>query len=95
MFDLTLLIHVFFQLCISDLLFFHCIIFIISKVHANLCIVNLNNFCDNTVQEITVMGDDKYRSGIIDQICFQPGNGIQIQVVCRLIKQEDIRTCKQ
>ena len=38
------------------------------------------------------MGDDKYRSGIIDQICFQPGNGIQIQVVCRLIKQEDIRT---
>ena len=41
------------------------------------------------------MGDDKYRSGIIDQICFQPGNGIQIQVVCRLIKQEDIRICKQ
>ena len=47
------------------------------------------------VQKISVMAD--YDNGIvkIDQEFFQPGNGIQIQVVGRLIQKKDIRIAKQ
>ena len=37
------------------------------------------------------MGYDEYSAGIVDQIVFKPGDGIQVQVIGGLVKQKDVR----
>ena len=41
------------------------------------------------------MGYDQYRSGVVQQICLKPGDGVQVQVVGRLVKEQDIWFCEQ
>ena len=41
------------------------------------------------------MGYDEDSTGIIEQISFQPGNGIHIQMVGRLVQKNQVRMRKQ
>ncbi len=41
------------------------------------------------------MGDHDHRVLKVDQELFQPGNGVQVQVVGRLIQKQDVRVAKQ
>lgn len=58
----TLLVHVFFQAGITDLLLFRCIGFVVSHIHTNMSLIDLNDFCYDTVQKIPVMGNNQYGS---------------------------------
>ena len=58
----TLLVHVFFQAGITDLLLFCCIGFVVSHIHTNMSLIDLNDFCYDTVQKIPIMGNNQYGS---------------------------------
>ena len=47
--------------------------------------------CADLIQEITVMGYHDYSVIKINQEFFQPCNGIEIQVVGRLVEKKNIR----
>ncbi len=49
----------------------------------------------NGVDEVTVMGNHHQCALITAQPALQPEHGIQVQVVGRLIQQQDIRGCHQ
>ncbi len=42
------------------------------------------------IQKVAVVGDDDHRVGKAEEELFQPGDGIQIEMVGRLIEQQDI-----
>lgn len=89
--DLPLLVEVFFQAGVAELLLLFRIGFVIAGVHADLSVFNFHHLCHHTVQKIPVMGHDKNSARIVDQIGLQPGDGIQVQMVRGLIKEQDVR----
>ena len=91
MFDLTLLVEIFFHLRITDHLFFVGVSFVIAAVCTDRAVFDFNHFCYDTVQKEAVMGDDEYGSAVIQKIGFQPRDRIQIQMVGRFIQKQDIR----
>ena len=54
-------------------------------------IVQFNDFTCDTVKEVAVMGDDNHRAFVVEQIGFQPCNGLQVQMVSRLIQNNQVR----
>ena len=68
---------------------------IIAIVHAHLSGFDLHDFGNHLIQEITVVGNDKYGSWIVEKIGFQPGNALHIQMVGRLIQKQDVRLGNQ
>ena len=60
-------------------------------VEADLGGIDLNDLRYNFIKEITVMGDDKYSTRIIQKISFQPGNTLHVEVVGRLIEEKNVR----
>ena len=58
-------------------------------------IIDFNNLGYNPVDKIPVMADNQYTSGIRCQESFQPGDARHIQVVGRLIKDDQIRSGQQ
>ena len=63
---------------------------IISVIHRGFCMLYIENFCRHTVKEISVMRDDGYRMRICAQMLLEPVERIGIEMVCRLIQQENI-----
>ena len=49
----------------------------------------------NVVEEVTVVGNDDDRSLIVHQKLLQPGDGGKVEVVGRLVQQDDLRLAKQ
>ena len=47
------------------------------------------------IQEVTVMGNNNHRIFKIDEEFLQPGDGIQIQMVGRLIQKQDVRVAEK
>ena len=89
--DLLLLIQVGVPGSGSQDLFLCRIIRVIAKESSSLCLVNFNDLAGKAVQKITVMGDGKDGSFIIQKVIFKPCNGIQIQMVCGLIQDDQLR----
>ena len=58
-------------------------------------VVQLDDFCDHAVQEIPVVGDDENGAFVVDQVVFQPCDGIHVQMVGRLVEQQKIRGGEQ
>ena len=95
MFDFSLLVVIFFEAGVAELLFLFRVSFVITHIHPDFATFNLDDFGYYTVQEIAVVGYDKNSSGIVDQISLKPCNGIQIQMVGRLVQEQDIRIGEQ
>ena len=95
MFDISLLVQVGFVLCVTKLGLFQGIGGIIAAVHAHGTGFNLYNFSYNFVKKITVMGDDEYCTRVVEQVSFQPGNTLHIQMVGRLIQKKNVRAGKK
>ena len=68
---------------------------IVSGIKLDLSIVNICNLGADFVQEIPVMGYDDDCILKIDQEFFQPGDGVQIQMVGRLIQKQNVRVAEQ
>ena len=91
MLDVSLLVKVSLVLCVTQLCFLFCVSGVVAAVHADLGGIDLDDFRYNFIKEITVMGDDKYSTRIIQKISFQPGDAFHIEVVGWLIEEKDIR----
>ena len=68
---------------------------IVSGVELDLTVVDVRNLGADLVQEITVMGNHDHRIFKIDQKFLQPCDGVQVQMVGRLVQQQDIRVAEQ
>ena len=91
MLDVSLLVKVSLVLCVTKLCFLFGVSGVIATVHADLGGIDLNDLRYNFIKEITVMGDDKYSTRIIQKISFQPGNTLHVEVVGRLIEEKNVR----
>ena len=89
--DLGLLLLVLLQpLLVPPLLLLH-IEGVIAGVELRLAVVDLHHSSDYLVQKPPVMGDRQHGSLEVFQVVLQPLGGVQVQMVGRLIQQEDIR----
>src|SRR5690554_7460637 len=66
------------------------ILVVIARVAPQAATVQLQNRGGQLRQKSTVVGDEQYRSIEGKQLLLQPGDGIEIQVVGRLIKQQQV-----
>ena len=57
--------------------------------------IQLNDLCYHTVQEVTVVGNDDHSTAVVSKISLQPRNRLHIQVVGRLVKEQDVRFGKE
>ena len=64
---------------------------IVTSVQLNFAIINISSLCTNLVQEVTVMGYHDNSIIKIDQEFFKPLNRGKIQMVGRLIQQQNVR----
>ncbi len=91
MFNLPLPVVILLEPRLPDLCFLYSIITVITGKNRHLTAIQLYHFLYHFVQEITVMADNYHRSFVIEQKCFQPGNGTDIQMIGRLVKENHIR----
>ena len=68
---------------------------VIARKDGGFCVVQLDDFRNNPIQKIAVVGYDDNRAFIVEKISLQPGNGCQIQMVCRLVQNNQIRFQKE
>ena len=91
MFDFPLLIQVCLILSVSQLRLFFCIRRVVALERNHLTGFDFYYLSHYLVKKITVMGNNKNSSRIIQKIGFQPGNTFHVQMVGRLVKKKDIR----
>ena len=89
--NLGLLLFVLAHLFQIAALFFHCVEAVVAAVELRLAVKHLDHARDGAVQKVAVMrdGDDRPLEG--RQILLQPFDGVQVQMVRRLVEQQDIR----
>ena len=95
MLDLGFGLHPCLKLRIPELLFLFCICRIIAGESACFSALDFNNLCDDTVEEITVMRNDKYSTAVISKEGFEPLYRCEIQVVRRLIEYDEVGFLQQ
>ena len=49
----------------------------------------------DVVEEVAVVGDDQDGAGVGDQVLLQPGDGLGVEVVGRLVEQQDVGVLQQ
>ena len=54
-------------------------------------LIHFHDSCCHTIQKVTVMRNHQDRSPELDQIFFQPFGHIEIQVVGRLVQNQQVR----
>ena len=68
---------------------------IVTDVQLDLAVVDIDNMRTNVVEEMAVMRNDQHCTLELGQKILQPANRLNIQMVGRLVKQQDIRLAKQ
>ena len=68
---------------------------IVAGIELDLTVVDVRDIGTYLVQEIPVMGDNDDCIFEVDQELLQPGDGVQVQMVGRLIQQQDIGVAEQ
>ena len=53
-----------------------------------LAAIQFHDACGQRLQELTVVGDEQHRAAEFQQHLFQPGDGMNVQVVGRLVEQQ-------
>ena len=53
--------------------------------------VELQDPARHVIKEVAVVSDHDDRTFILPQVPFQPGNGLRIEMVGRLVKQQQVR----
>ena len=88
--DLRLLLQVLLHTLLITPFLLHGIEAVVSAVKLRLAVLDLNDTGHDTVQEIAVMRDYHHSSTETADILFQPFRCMKVQVVGRLVQQEDI-----
>ena len=89
--DVRLLIIVGLQLRIPDLLFLLGILRVVAAVHAGSSVIEVDDFRHDMIEEVPVMGDEQNRTVVALQHLLEPLNRLDIEVVRRLIEDEQVR----
>lgn len=63
--------------------------FVVSDIHGDLSVVHVHDIGAYRVQEMSVMGNDDDETGVIQEKVLQPVDGLNVQMVGRLIQQDD------
>jgi len=63
---------------------------IIAGVSPDLPILELKNLVDQAIQEVTVVGNDGHRSGIMEQGILKNVFGFDVQMIGRLIQHQEV-----
>ena len=72
-------------------LFFHSVEAIIARIELRLSVLDLNDTRDGAVEKIAVVADGDHRAAELAEVFLQPFRSLQVQVVGRLVQQEDVR----
>ena len=57
--------------------------------------VDLQDPAGDVVEEVAVVGDDQHRAGVVAERPLQPGDALGVQVVGRLVEQQQVRLLEQ
>ncbi len=68
---------------------------VVADIHPALVEVDIHNVGADRIEEMPVMRDDNHRTGEIEQKIFQPVDRPDIEVVGRLVEQQDVRLPEQ
>ena len=72
-------------------LFFHSVKAVVARIELRLSILDLDDTGDGAVEKIAVVADGDHRTAELAKVFLQPFRGLQVQVVGRLVQQEDVR----
>src|SRR5699024_9448584 len=89
--DLLLLIQIELHLCVPLCFLLLSVLAVAAEEGLTLSCFYFNDFGDNPVKKVTVMGDDEHRAPVIAEKGLQPADGVHIQMVGRLVQKDDIR----
>ena len=68
---------------------------VVADIHPNLAVVDVHNMRADIVEEVTVMRDDDDRALVIREEVLQPLNRADVQMVGRLVEQQNLRIAEQ
>ena len=57
--------------------------------------IELEDPAGDVVEEVAVVGDDQDRAGIVAQMAFEPGHGFRVEMVGRLVQQQQLGLVEQ
>ena len=89
--DVCLLIIVGLQLRIPDLFLLLGVLGVVAAVHAGSSVIEVDDLRHDMIEEIPVMGDEQNRSVVALQHLLKPLNRLDVEVVRRLIEDEEVR----
>ena len=89
--DLGLLLQVLLHALLIAALLFHGVKAVVSAVKLRLAVLDLNDPGDDAVQEIAVMGNGHHSAPETADVLLQPLRGVEVQMVGRLVQQQDVR----
>ena len=68
---------------------------IIAPIFVADAVPEFEDAADQTIEKIAVVGDDQDRSAVVEQGVLEDLPCLYIQVVCRLIEDQQVRVCQQ
>ena len=68
---------------------------VIAHVELYLAEVDIRHMSTDLVEKVPVVGNDDNGIGKADEILFEPGDGLEIQVIGRLIEQQNVRVSEK
>ena len=89
--ELGLILFVFFELLVKAALPLNDVKAVVSAVKLRLPGREVDRALHDAVEEIPVVADDEHRAAKMQQICLQPLGRAQVEVVRRLVEQENVR----
>ena len=81
--------------CGEALLLLHQPAGIIALVGNAAAAIEFQNPAGDIVEEVAVVGDDQDRAGIVAQMAFEPVDGLGVEMVGRLVEQQQFRLLQQ
>ena len=63
---------------------------VVAGIKGQLAVFQMQNFPGHPVQQVAVVADQQHRARIISQIGFQPKGRLEIEMVGRLVQQQQV-----
>ena len=89
--DLGLVLLVFLELLLKTALPLHGVEAVIAGVELRLAVRYLHTALGHDVEEIAVVADGQHGAAEVENVVLQPLRGAHVEVVSRLVQQEDVR----
>ena len=68
---------------------------VVAAISGGLTVFDVDDAIDHAIEKLTVMRDQQQRARIIAQPLFQPQDGIEVQVIGRLVQQQQVGAAHQ